>query len=394
MREQINAFMAQIAPPFTPRPASPQQEPSPYEQEIAQYKAIAFESADADEALLAQKDLVLTYIKADMGAQADRALAEMVEVFADHQDLPERLCQVGQGYKGAGKLGRAERVFEELVAYYPGTVDAMEAQGTLMAMHVPTEDPQQDQQSVEDFVAEFTGQQGLPALLYRIAQKYETARVFEDAEAVYNNVIEQSSDPASNDAARSKLAIKRCQIRSLVEVGDDNGALAMLQQLITEHSGHEYLPAVIYKVGEDYYRTAFRLEKWGTEADMHNCFEKASGICELAIETSENSEVAAMAYYCAASSYQRLGSIDKAIVCYQQAFDKCSDKNPEDNPGYYMAWDSLFQIGRLYQRLKKAGSLAASEADTQTALVYGQLTQAYPECAASKIAGRWLSRLD
>jgi hypothetical protein len=75
-------------------------------------------------------------------------------------------------------------------------------------------------------------------------------------------------------------------------------------------------------------------------------------------------------------------------------FQRCSDKQPGDKPGYGMAWNALYQIARNYQQFKETGSLTEAQADAEIKAAYEQLLEKYPACKAARVAHRWLCQRD
>ncbi|MCK5641664.1 MAG: tetratricopeptide repeat protein, partial [Gammaproteobacteria bacterium] len=62
----------------------------------------------------------------------------------------------------------------------------------------------------------------------------------------------------------------------------------------------------------------------------------------------------------------------------------------ENWPSYKRAWHAQYLIGYSYERLKKGGVTPKEEADAIIEAVYTQLLEAYPDCPAAKAASSWL----
>ncbi|MCK4256880.1 tetratricopeptide repeat protein, partial [candidate division WOR-3 bacterium] len=92
----------------------------------------------------------------------------------------------------------------------------------------------------------------LPWALYEIGDRYEGVGKYEEAEKVYQRVIQ--GYPDSKFATDARLRIQKKRVISCIDSGDEAGAKAALNKLTVDLSQHPGLPWALYEIGYTYGR--------------------------------------------------------------------------------------------------------------------------------------------
>ncbi|MHC4620166.1 MAG: tetratricopeptide repeat protein [Planctomycetota bacterium] len=366
-----------------------------YGQAEAIYKAIVANYPGTDAALEAQELLVILYIRTYRDTEAGQALDKLVTDFAEHPGLLPALYPIAQTYEKWGKLEEAKAVHKQVAGLCRNASCALQAQKHIVMLCIWLNRDAETQEALNKLTADFSGNtKAFSRALYDIARRYEMAGKYVEAKGLYEQVIQLCPDPDNFGAyaGRARLGIPKNQIFSYIEAGQDSMASAALDQLMVDFAGHEYLPVVVYRAGELYYKKALNVGSRGPAGRRQELYQKALTIFELTIDRFPDADLTPQAHYCSADCYQGLGNLEKSIESYQIVYAKCSQYGPKADPEYMMAWTSLFNIGRNYEALSKSGAMSKSEADAKTKAVYEELLENYPKCKAANIVRRWLSK--
>jgi len=166
--------------------------------------------------------------------------------FADAAELFE---QAGI-FTDNGYRQQAEELYKRIVTDYPGTNYALKAQGELIGLSMPTKEGAQIQADIDGLIANYSGYADLPAVLCDIAASYGWSVEFERANGLYQQVIQQY--PGSSAARKAELGISRINAVSLIGAGDYTAAAVKVNKMLTDFSGHPYLPAALYHIAKKY----------------------------------------------------------------------------------------------------------------------------------------------
>ncbi|MCK4782329.1 MAG: tetratricopeptide repeat protein [Desulfobacteraceae bacterium] len=363
---------------------------SKYESANNLYKKVVQEYPDSLHAGLAQSHIprmnVLSLILSGNDSAAESALKQLISDFPDDPALPEALYAVGNRYAWNRKYEKASDLFEQIVKKYPSSSSARRAglqAGMVNAfINIKSKNYTAAQDAVNSLVTDYSDDPTLPSALYRIADRYEASRQYQQARDTYQQIIQLYPD--STNASNAQLDVRRLDIQPYAESGDDARILSEINSLIADFPGHSHLPAgVLYIAERFYYLEGFRLHTQGYPDSAEVCFQKATAICELVINQLPDAEVTPSAYICAGSSYRRLGLYEESIQCYQTVVDK--------HPLYRFAGHAQFRVGRNYEEMSESGLMAVNEAVAMTRDAYENLLEKYPDCKTANIAKKWLS---
>ncbi len=358
-----------------------------YEQAKNICQQIIHQCPDSPYAGIAQVGIpmmnVLFLIDSGNDAEAKAVIDKLTADFTGHSDLPAVLYYIAKRYGVSGKYKEAESIYQDIVTDSPGTYYALHSQRRLVCLYISVGNDAAAQAALDSLIADFSEHSDLLEVLYGIAGKYESSRKYDEAKSIYQQITRRYAD--SSYPSKAQLDVPRMDILFLIEAGDDAHVNAAIDTLIADFNDHPALPEAIFRVGEQYYNEAFRMEKEGLDAKAKDHFTKAAAVWERIItKLPSSAPYTAHAYNFSADCYRRLGQHEKSIEYYQRVVD--------DWPDYEYAWDALFRIGRNYEELKKSGLMSKSEADPKIRAAYEQLLEKYPNCKAARYAQRWLGR--
>jgi TolA-binding protein len=111
--------------------------------------------------------------------------------------------------------------------------------------------------TTDKLVADFPDNQGLPEAQYWIAERYERYDKFDEANRLYQQVIQNYPDSLWAD--KSKLAISRTKAKSLIVSQNYDQAQKEIDKLAVDFAGNSDLPEAIFWITERFQRSG-RLE--------------------------------------------------------------------------------------------------------------------------------------
>jgi TolA-binding protein len=202
----------------------------------------------------------------------------------------------------------------------------------------------QAQVQTQGLIADFSGNPALPETLYWIAEEYYWARRFEEANNLYQQIIKDHPD--SSYASKAKLAIARAEATSLILSKNYDRAKDILDELVTDFSGHPDWPETLYWIAEEYH--------WARR------FEDANNLYQQIIKDYPDSSFASKAKLGIARANVLSLIISKDYDRAKEAFDRLAVDfilDP-DLPGtlYWIAeeykWSERFEDAKsVYQKI-------------------------------------------
>jgi tetratricopeptide (TPR) repeat protein len=340
-------------------------------------------SAHGAQLYLARRN-IMSFIKSKEYTDAQTEIDNLIADFNDHPDFAEALCAIARSYEWPRKFEEAKSLYERAARLDPNDPYVVKAQFNAPKLHifslVKSENYNDANAAIDKFTSDFTKNPALPGVVYWFGKEFEAAKTYDKAKKMYQQVVLQY--PKSSHADKSLLEASKMDVLSLIQSGDDTSALAALDALIADFNDHPDLPEAVFVVGEQYYNKAFRCKKENLDIEAKENFQKAIAVWERIITDLPSSPFIPQAYNFMAICYDRLGQYGTAIKYYQQVLDDWSD--------YQHACYTQFQIGRCYERLKNAGTLTRTEADTLIRTAYQAVVKNYPDCSLVKAAQNWL----
>ena len=245
------------------------------------YQEIARDYPGSGYALEAQKNLVISYISAKRGGDAQVSLNELAADFTGHSGLPAALYDISRTYERSRKYEKVNSIYQQIIQQYPESSSASEARlyapRSDVLSYIESKDDNGAAVAIDNLISNFSGHSGLPSSLYDIARRYERAKKYDKVKGLYQQIIQQyAGSPA---AGRAELAVERTGIFSLIESG--RPAASEINRLMVSFSGHSDLSEALYDIAIRYERV--------------KKYEEASSIYQRVIQQHPDSSHAARA---------------------------------------------------------------------------------------------------
>ncbi len=301
------------------------------------------------------QEIIADNPSSDAVVRAKIGLARMYHRQARIHNLPEQ-------------YGKAEALYKEVLADSGGIENAIAAQRYLTNMYLAKGDAAKVQSSLNTLTTSYPNCVELYRAVLHIARKYEHYKQYDKAGNVYRHILDNY--PESSAAVCARLGVPRMNVLTLIDSGNDNAANVAIDNLIVDYAGYSYMPTALIQIGERY-------QKKGEAA-------KAIAIWEKVIEQLPDSDMAAEADNLAGYGYRQLGQYGKSVECYQRV----ANNHPESR----LAGHSLFMLGLNYGQMGKTGLISKSAAGAEIERAYGKMVRDYPNCGAAKAAQRWIEK--
>jgi len=157
------------------------------------------------------------------------------------------LLEEAKAYEAESNYGQAEAIYWSIVADYPGTDEAFQAQKNLAVLFITTGNYPAAQAEVDALIADFTGHQGLPQVIYDLANGWWYAAKFEESQKLFKYIVDNMPD--SDLAIRAQGWVAGCDMK----MGNYTAADQEIDALITDFADNPQLTGVIYKLAGQYW---------------------------------------------------------------------------------------------------------------------------------------------
>jgi TolA-binding protein len=333
----------------------------------------------------ASKAEVLSLIKSQDYDRAKSAVDKLSSDFAGNPDLPETLYWIAWEYNWSKRFKDATGIYQQIIEKYPNNALAEKAKlgaaRTEVFSLIDSQNYKGAESAVDKLSSDFAGNPDLPETLYWIADSYRWSNNFAQAKNICQQVIQK--DVSGVWAGNAKFAMAHSDALALLMSGDYDRAEESLNKLASDFAGNPDLARVTIIAGEQFYKAGLVKDSRGLEDEAKSLFERAVKIWDRAINTYPNSILIPEACCWAGDCYQKLGRYEESIRHFQIIVNSY--------PQYEYAWHAQFVIGTAYQRMKEAGTISESEADSKTKTAYQQLISKWPGCDNAGSAQTWLN---
>lgn len=206
------------------------------------------------------------------------------------------LFEQAEQYAKNGQHEQAEAIYHEIVADYPGTDYAFEAQKNLAILYVTWNKQPQADRATKQLIAKFSGHDGLPEGINKLAGKYGMKlKRYDKSRELHQYILDHYPDHEQAMWAQRGLAFAH------IHTGDYIAAEAAIDKLFAHFSEHKGLPKAFYWLGNDYYRVGryqrarelyqYALDKWpGTEDAIW--LQKGVAVSSVRIGDDQTAEAA------------------------------------------------------------------------------------------------------
>ena len=267
--------------------------------------------------------------------------------FAESTDVSAQLEQA-EKYESEKKYEQAEALYRAIVADYPNTGAALEAQGEVVVLGIRQNRDVQNE--LEQLIIDYSQQERSPtAILYHIGRTFEKAERYEEAIDAYERVLQFISSENSH-TSRVRLYVEKCRVMSRISANDKSGAAAALDRMLAEFTSHEHLHDSLFSIAHRHQCDSEIINALGRLVDREPERESALHLV---------SKVAAI-YLEKAYSSRRNGLQAKATDYFANAaavWQKIMDKLPPS--GEYLArahyWAGCCYFYELADKVKGLG---------------------------------------
>jgi hypothetical protein len=258
---------------------------------------------------------------------------------------------------------------------------AMESNKKYVLCSIGLGDDPNARADTDKLLAQFAGEDDLPQGLYDIAAQYERFGWYDEARKRYAEIA--ASFPGTRAADKAGLDIVKVDVLKLVDVADDGVVEEALDAMVHDYNDEPYMPLAASAVGREYYMRGFLGDREGLPRTRDAYMQAAIPILEKITSEVAEPSVKAHAVLLSGDCHLGLGEYENAAWCYERIVSEWGD--------WEYGGTAQYRIGYSYERMKKAGQMAAAEADARIRVAFERVVAEYPECAAVKAAWDWLS---
>jgi len=235
------------------------------------------------------------------------------------------------------------------------------------------------QAAIDNLIADFNDQPGLPEALNKVADQYHDRQRYEQAGQLFQYIADNCPEPEHVILSRGSL------IMLDIGLGNDTNAQAALDSLIADFSDHPALPAAISNIEGAYYNKILEtkdrpLDKVYYENPVQVWEKAIVGIPDFFYDDPD-------LYYFIADCYHHLGKYEKAIRHFQKVVEHFPERQE-------IAVSAQFRIVQEYRTLKNAGLIPESEANLKIEQAYIAVVENYPNCPLAREAALKLGWLN
>jgi len=127
---------------------------------------------------------------------------------------------------------KAAALYKDIIEQYPGTAHALQARKGLTVLLIDSKDYAEAEAAFEDLIKGFARDPNLPEAIYEIGRKCETVRRPEQAQGLYEYLIETYPDDVYALWAKGRMVVLS------IEFADTDGAQRAMDDLIADSATH------------------------------------------------------------------------------------------------------------------------------------------------------------
>ncbi|GAI55116.1 unnamed protein product, partial [marine sediment metagenome] len=198
--------------------------------------------------------LIISYRSAKRHDDVQQSLDKLTADFSGHSGLPAALYDIARIYERLREYTEAKKIYQQITANHSRSPEAAKTQLSTPRITILAHiDGKTDASAaIEQFIADFSSHPELPSSLYDIARRYERAKLYKNAENLYERIIQQYS--GSPSAKQARLGVRRSQALSYIESKNFEQAASAINSMLVDFAGHPDLSEALYDVGIRYER--------------------------------------------------------------------------------------------------------------------------------------------
>jgi len=331
------------------------------------------------------KTAVISAIESENDSQSQMNFDQLNTDFKSKSYLPAALYRIAERYEESRKFDKAKTVYTQIAQQYPSSEFAVRSQIDISKVEaiclIDSGKDAEIQAIISKFKSDFKGNSYLPAALYRICERFEDAKKYDTAKAIYGQIAQEFGN--SSFAARAQLNIAKINVIVSVVPGSDIVTQSAVDKLAAAYDSATYpmISNAIYLITEKCYAE-------GTKPDVNRVAgDKLVALSAALLDKYVLGKICgrdnkASAYYISGLNHDRLGDYAKAAQAFQGAYDA--------NPKHQYADYCLFAVGHCCEKLLEQKLISKTAAAATITSQYSQLVSKYPQSAYAPHARSWL----
>jgi tetratricopeptide (TPR) repeat protein len=152
-----------------------------------------------------------------------------------------------EAYDDDGQYAQAAKIFQNIIAQYYGTENALISQTELTRMYVFAGQLQEAQAAYQELVNSFYWYEGIAKAVCEVADSYlYLNRQPQKALEIYQYVL--ANWPSQSDTMWAQAGV----VKARILLGDESSAQSAYQTLLTQYAKHRNICEAVYEVGDTY----------------------------------------------------------------------------------------------------------------------------------------------
>lgn len=225
-----------------------------YEQAKSLCQQILAENPNSDEALEAQKQIVIIYIAINDQNKADVAFEQLSEKYSEHKDFSDAVRVIGDNYLWRSKDEKARDMYNIAVADTKST-NAILAKMGLAIASINLSDLETGDSLTKQILSDFTDDDRLSMASRQIADAYRYTNHHEQAIELYQYVLGNHADSEHAMWSQMGFAI------SNICLGNYDAAESATQKLSENYSEHPSIYKAVQAIADHYRWRDVQLER-------------------------------------------------------------------------------------------------------------------------------------
>jgi tetratricopeptide (TPR) repeat protein len=334
------------------------------------YQRILADWPNSSDAMWAVRGLALTSIDLGDKKEAEKAVEDLLLNYSGHPKISFAVREAADRYfYYANEPSKACALYERILADWPSSPEAMEAQRGLAMAKVKMADTPAADAAADKLLSDYEGQPELAEKTAKVLYEYCRAGKTAEAIALSEKILSGNPDSAMALAAHAGLA------QAYVHLGEGARVNKIVNRIVSDYRQEEQSGYSIFVIGEAYFVEAEQAFQVGNLTKAQEHYRKAESIWDInRKQIPEDSKHQALATHFTGWIYQKQGDYKIAIDLYQEVLDKW--------PSYEKIWQCALVACECYEKLACDGVLSRQEANTFIKKCYEKILKNPQSCPA------------
>jgi len=312
------------------------------------YEGLLARYPESTQAMRAQRGIVNIDIKAGNYEAAEAGIKTILAKYAEHDDLPQAFCWLGNDYLDARQDDKAAQCYQYVIDNRPDSNAAMSSWAGIGRVHIRRGDDQAAANVVNKIIADFKDNPEVAAAVFQIGEEYyymafvdpntcQTVKSVEDinnAKGIWERIIAQCPQSGSIGLQHANYFSATCYFR----LGQYDKALGCYQRVIDNWPGYQYAWSAQCLIGECY-ENLKQLGNLPPSAADPNIVEAYKGVIEKYPDCS------LVGHACL-----KLGTMNFGASQWDEAA-RYFGLFLEKRPGDVQEATALYHLGRTYENM-------------------------------------------